>query len=168
MKKHAALSTALLLALAPLARSQSLQIPPASSGNFDECFNSEGDGIRCCDGQRAGSWITGDSDCVKDVSLTDGPGGQVNLSTGSYHTHVVDYRVQFNQGEECGRAPIVETPHHPPFVLEFSRYFRTRAAYVDFGLTKGWVDNYFFQLNISTGPGFRSARLEVPSGAAAN
>ena len=154
--------------LATAARAQQLAIPPESAGNMFECFNSDGDGASCARNQhRSGSWITGNSDGVDDVAVT--AEGSVIIPTGSFRKHIVDYRALFNQGDDsCGPAPIVETPHHAPFVLEFSRYFRTRATYVDYGLTKGWKDNHLFLLNITNGAGFRQARFEVPSGAVMN
>jgi len=158
-----ALLPALFLATPTLAQ---LTIPPKTDANTHECFNSDGDGASC-NHQRSGSWITGNSDGEDDVVLTDG--GAVIIPTGSFRRHIVDYRVHFNQSDAgCEAEPIVETPHHTPFVLEFSRYFRTRASYVDYGMTKGWKDNYFFLLNISSSPGFRSARFEVPNGAEMN
>ena len=154
----------LLLAAAPAAQ---LTLPAASAGNMTECYNSDGDGTECsADQQRSGSWITGDSDGIKEVVFTDGPGGRTVIPTGAYLTHIVDYRVQFNQGDEaCGVEPVVETPHHAPFVLEFSRWFRSRASYVDYGLTKGWTDNLTYLFAISTVGANRHARFETPNGA---
>ena len=116
-----------LLFLGGLAAGQ-LELPPRSAGNFNECFNSDGDGFSCVrNQQRSGSWVTGDSDGVDDVAVTDE--GSVLISTGSFRKHVIDYRAYFNGGDPiCGPEPLVETPHHTPFVLEFSRYFRTRAS----------------------------------------
>jgi RHS repeat-associated protein len=158
-------SAALLLACPAFAQ---LTLPAQDAGNFDECFNSDGDGVACSrNQQRSGSWITGDSDGENDVVLTDE--GTVIIPTGSFYKHVLDYRALFNQGDPvCGPEPIVETPHHTPFVLEFSRYFRTRASYIDYGLSKGWKENYFFLLNITSSPEYRVARIEVPSGAEMN
>ena len=157
------LTLALLSALAcASATSAQLTIPPKTAANTHECFNSDGDGASC-NHQRSGSWITGNSDGEDDVAVTDER--SVIIPTGSFQKHIVDYRVHFNQSDAgCEATPIVETPHHAPFVLEFSRTFRTRASYVDYGMTKGWKDNYFFLLNISSNAGFRSARFEVPSG----
>src|SRR5207247_850740 len=117
-----------VLAFAGLTYAQQLAIPPATAGNFDECFNSDGDGFSCNRyQQRSGSWVTGDSDGEDDVAVTDER--SVLISTGSLRKHVIDYRAYFNAGDPiCGPDPIVETPHHTPFVLEFSRYFRTRAS----------------------------------------
>jgi RHS repeat-associated protein len=152
--------------LAAPALAQELAIPPETAGNVFECFNSDGDGAACSlNQQRSGSWITGDSDGVNDVVLTDE--GSVIIPTGSFTKHIVDYRVLFNQGDDaCGPEPIVPTPHHAPFVLEFSRYFRTRASYANYGLTRGWKDNYLFLLNVTESAGYRTARFEVPTGAA--
>jgi YD repeat-containing protein len=164
-----ALSTAAMLGLCThVSPAQQLAIPPEGGGNVFECFNSDGDGASCSKNQqRSGSWITGDSDGVDDVVLTSE--GSVIIPTGSFRKHVIDYSVLFNQGDPgCGAEPIVETPHHAPFVLEFGRYFRTRASYIDYGLTKGWKDNYFFLLNITDQGGYRSARFEVPTGAVMN
>lgn len=153
-----------LLAGVPAAQ---LTIPAADAGNMTECYNSDGDGTECSvDQHRSGSWITGDSDGIKDVVFTEGPGGHTVIATGAYLTHIVDYRVQFNQGDEaCGIEPIVETPHHAPFVLEFSRWFRSRASYVDYGLTKGWTDNLTYVFAVSNVGGNRHARFETPNGA---
>src|SRR5262249_32627591 len=132
----------------------------------------DGDGYSCCEEnlqsqQRSGSWITGDSDGIDDVAVTDDH--SVLISPGAFIKHVIDYRAYFNGGDPiCGPEPIAETPHHPPFVLEFSRFFRSRASYVDYGMSKGWKENYFFVLSISSSVGYRNARLEVPSGADMN
>jgi RHS repeat-associated protein len=153
----------LVLASAPAAQ---LTIPPANAGNMTECYNSDGDGTECnADQHRSGSWITGDSDGIEEVVFTDGPGGRTVIATGAYLTHIVDYRVQFNQGDEaCGVEPVVETPHHAPYVLEFSRWFRSRASYVDYGLTQGWTDNLTYLFAISTVGPNRHARFETPNG----
>lgn len=164
--KHSFLILA-LLASAPAAQ---LTIPAASAGNMTECYNSDGDGTECSvDQHRSGSWITGDSDGIEDVVFTDGPGGRTVIATGAYLKHIIDYRVQFNQGDEpCGAEPVVETPHHAPFVLEFSRWFRSRASYVDYGLTKGWTDNLTYLFSISTVGPHRFARFETPNGTEMN
>jgi hypothetical protein len=165
----AALAAALLTSH---GAAQELAIPPASGGNFHLCFNEDGDGYSCCEEnlqsqQRSGSWITGDSDGIDDVAVTDDH--SVLISSGAFRKHVIDYRAYFNDGDPiCGPEPIVETPHHTPFVLEFSRYFRSRSSYVDYGMSKGWKENYFFLLSISSSAGYRNARLEVPSGSDMN
>ncbi|MEQ1891906.1 MAG: hypothetical protein ABL998_05135, partial [Planctomycetota bacterium] len=158
--------TLLLLALLASAPAAQLTIPSAGAGNMTECYNSDGDGTECsADQHRSGSWITGDSDGIEEVVFTDGPGGHTVIPTGAYLTHIIDYRVQFNQGDEaCGVEPLVETPQHAPYVLEFSRWFRSRASYVDYGLTRGWTDNLTYLFAISTVGSNRHARFETPNG----
>jgi len=160
-----------------------LPIPPADSGNRSQCRNGGGGGgnknpsQQCpscpsCSQASQGSGSTGNSSGqgTSNPQNQNTGSGCTEIYTGAFLHYIIDYRMEYGMGYSGGccdqQIPSgVESVHYPPYVLEFSRYFESRMANVDYGLGKGWTHNFFFSLNISNHATYRTADLILPRGA---